>query len=395
MRFCPFLLNGPVPTNFIKIKDLDPRYEIKSETGKYILLVLGAAVLLFILWHLRAIIFFLLVSFVLSLIGRPVVDLLDRVKYREISIPRAISAFAGILILWGFVLLFFRFFIPIIASQARELAFINADAVIGNLEEPILQLETFMLRLGLDAFRDTSIPDFFAQKLNSILNIDFFANIFGSVATLLGNVVIAAFAITFMTFFFLKDDRLFLEGILIFVPTRHEQAVRHVMSSIKYLLMRYFIGILLQITCIIILITSGMLLIGIQFNNALVIGLSVGVFNIIPYIGPVIGAVIGLFIGVVSNIELSFYNEMLPLLTYMLFVFIVVQVIDNILFQPLIYASSVHAHPLEIFIVLMIGGSIAGIIGMFLAIPTYTVLRVIAKEFFNNFKLVKRLTEKI
>ncbi len=374
---------------------MDPRYEIKSETGKYILLVLGAAVLLFILWHLRAIIFFLLVSFVLSLIGRPVVDLLDRVKYREISIPRAISAFAGILILWGFVLLFFRFFIPIIASQARELAFINADAVIGNLEEPILQLETFMLRLGLDAFRDTSIPDFFAQKLNSILNIDFFANIFGSVATLLGNVVIAAFAITFMTFFFLKDDRLFLEGILIFVPTRHEQAVRHVMSSIKYLLMRYFIGILLQITCIIILITSGMLLIGIQFNNALVIGLSVGVFNIIPYIGPVIGAVIGLFIGVVSNIELSFYNEMLPLLTYMLFVFIVVQVIDNILFQPLIYASSVHAHPLEIFIVLMIGGSIAGIIGMFLAIPTYTVLRVIAKEFFNNFKLVKRLTEKI
>jgi predicted PurR-regulated permease PerM len=374
---------------------LDTKFEIRSETGKYIVIVLAVALLLFILWYLRAIIFFLLVSFILSLVGRPVVDLLDRLRYKKVRVPRAISALAGLFLLWGIVLMFFRFFIPIIASQARELANINADAVIGNLNEPIQQLETLMLRLGLDTFRDSSIPEFFAQKLNSILNIDFFSNIFSSLATILGNVFIAAFAISFMTFFFLKDDRLFLEGILIFIPTRHERAVRHVMSSIKLLLMRYFIGILLQITFIIILITSGMLLVGIDFNNALVIGLVVGIFNVIPYIGPVIGATIGIFIGVVTHLDLSFYNEMLPLITYMFIVFVSVQLIDNIIFQPLIYASSVHAHPLEIFIVLMIAGSTAGIVGMFLAIPAYTVIRVIAKEFFNNFKVVKRLTEKI
>jgi predicted PurR-regulated permease PerM len=374
---------------------LDTKFEIRSETGKYIVIVLAVALLLFILWYLRAIIFFLLVSFILSLVGRPVVDLLDKLRYKKVRVPRAISALAGLFLLWGIVLMFFRFFIPIIASQARELANINADAVIGNLNEPIQQLETLMLRLGLDTFRDSSIPEFFAQKLNSILNIDFFSNIFSSLATILGNVFIAAFAISFMTFFFLKDDRLFLEGILIFIPTRHERAVRHVMSSIKLLLMRYFIGILLQITFIIILITSGMLLVGIDFNNALVIGLVVGIFNVIPYIGPVIGATIGIFIGVVTHLDLSFYNEMLPLITYMFIVFVSVQLIDNIIFQPLIYASSVHAHPLEIFIVLMIAGSTAGIVGMFLAIPAYTVIRVIAKEFFNNFKVVKRLTEKI
>ncbi len=374
---------------------MDTRFEIKNETGKYVAIVLGAVVLIFVLWYLRSIIFFLLISFVLSLIGRPVVDLLDRLKYGKFCVPRAVSALLGLLILWGGVLLFFRIFIPIIAIQARELALINADAVIGNLSEPIQQLELFLLRLGLDAFRDISIQDFFTQKLNSILNIEFFANIFSSVATILGNIFIAAFAISFMTFFFLKDDRLFLDGILMFVPTRHEQAVRHIMSSIRYLLMRYFIGILLQITFIIILITTGMLLIGIDFTNSLVIGLAVGVFNVIPYIGPVIGATIGIFIGVVTHLDMSFYNEMLPLLTYMLLVFVCVQLIDNILFQPLIYSSSVHAHPLEIFIVLMIAGSTAGIVGMFLAIPAYTVIRVIAKEFFNNLKLVKRLTEKI
>ncbi|TVR71496.1 MAG: AI-2E family transporter [Marinilabiliales bacterium] len=373
--------------------------EAQTETGKgvvkYIALVIGVAIILWILWYLRAIIFYILVSFVLSLIGRPVVELLDRVKYQRLKVPRWISALLGVLLIWGAVLLFFRVFVPIIAYQASELANINPDAVVNNLDEPIRSIEAFMMTLELDAFRDISIPEFFSEKLNSVLNIDFFTSIFRSLATLLGNIFIAAFAITFMTFFFLKDDRLFLQGLLIFVPTHQESAVLHAMSSIKYLLMRYFIGILLQITCIIILITAGMLIVGIRFNNALMIGLLVGVFNVIPYIGPVIGATLGIFIGVVTHLELSFYTEMLPLLGLMLIVFVTVQLIDNMVFQPLIYASSVHAHPMEIFLVLMIGGTAAGIIGMFLAIPTYTVIRVFAKEFFNNFKVVKRLTEKI
>lgn len=374
---------------------MDKKPERKIGTGKYIAIAFGAAVILFILWYLRSLIFYILISFVLSLIGRPVVDLLDRLKYKKIRVPRALSALLGLLILWGLVLLFFRVFIPTIAFQASELASINADAVIRNLEEPIQQLETFVQRLELDVFRDISITEFASEKLNSVLNMEFFTGIFRSLAMLLGNIFIAAFAISFMTFFFLKDDRLFLEGVLIFVPTEHERAVKHAMSSIRYLLMRYFIGILLQITCIIILITIGMFIAGIRFNTALVIGLIVGVFNVIPYIGPVIGATLGIFIGIVTHLELSFYSEMLPMLGYMLIVFGSVQLIDNMAFQPLIYASSVHAHPMEIFLVLMIAGSTAGILGMFLAIPAYTVIRVFAKEFFNNFKLVKRLTEKI
>lgn len=369
--------------------------EAKSGVVKYIALILGAIITIFIIWYLRSLIFFILVSFVLSLVGRPIVDLLDRVKYERFRVPRILSALLGVVVLWGALLLFFRVFIPIIAFQASELSTVNTEVVMGNLDEPIQQLEGFMQRLELDAFRDLSITEFISEKLNSILNIDFFTNIFGSLAKLLGNIFIAAFAITFMTFFFLKDDRLFLEGLLIFVPTEHERAVRHAMSSIKYLLMRYFIGILLQITFIIILITIGMLIVGIKFNNALVIGLLVGVFNVIPYIGPVIGATLGIFIGIVTHLEMAFYAEMLPLLGYMLIVFACVQLIDNMVFQPLIYASSVHAHPMEIFLVLMIAGSTAGIVGMFLAIPAYTVIRVFAKEFFNNFKLVKRLTEKI
>ena len=88
-------------------------------------------------------------------------------------------------------------------------------------------------------------------------------------------------------------------------------------------------------------------------------------------------------------------SETLPLLGWMTLVFGTVQILDNVLFQPLIYSSSVKAHPLEIFLVIMAAGSMAGIVGMILAIPVYTIIRVIAKEFFENMKLVRKLTESL
>lgn len=368
---------------------------MKEGIGKYILIGLGIAALVFIFWYFRLIIAYILIAVVLSLVGKPLVDLLNKVRYKKFYLPVWFNALVTVIVLWGVFFLFFRLFVPVVASQASSLAKIDVEAVVSNLEEPMRQLDQTLQSLNLDEFRDKSLPDFAKEKLAEILNFNVISGFFGSLATLLGNIFIAVFAITFITFFFLKDNDLFVEGVIVLVPSKHEEATRKVISSIKYLLTRYFAGILLQITCIIILITIGLWIVGVGFQTALVIGLLVGVFNVIPYVGPLIGMILGLSLGIVTHLEMNFYTEMLPMLGFMLLVFILVQVIDNILFQPLIYASSVLAHPLEIFLVLLIAGSVAGILGMFLAIPAYTVIRVIAKEFFNNFKLVKRLTENI
>jgi predicted PurR-regulated permease PerM len=141
--------------------------------------------------------------------------------------------------------------------------------------------------------------------------------------------------------------------------------------------------------------TIGLSIIGIEFNHAVLIGLFCGLFNVIPYLGPWMGAIVGLLIGAALNINASFMEHTLPLLGMMTIVFLSVQIIDNVLFQPLIYSSSVKAHPLEIFLVIMAAGSMAGVLGMFLAIPTYTIIRVVAKEFFDNMKLVRKLTESL
>ena len=188
---------------------------------------------------------------------------------------------------------------------------------------------------------------------------------------------------------------MFTGGILLFIPTRHEERFIKFLTGTKKLLSRYFIGILFQVTGITILVTLGMTIIGLKFQLAAVIGLTAGVMNVIPYIGPLIGISIGLLLGIANHLSMNFYQELLPLLGYMTLVFIIVQIIDNVLFQPVIYGTSVKAHPLEIFLVILIAGSLAGIPGMILAIPFYTVIRVFAGEFFNQFKIVKKITEKI
>jgi predicted PurR-regulated permease PerM len=155
------------------------------------------------------------------------------------------------------------------------------------------------------------------------------------------------------------------------------------------------VGILLQMTGVLTLVTLGMTMVGVGFRHGLVIGLLAAVLNIIPYLGPWMGAAVGIILGVATHLGLDFTTQLVPMMGYMALVFIITQITDNIVFQPVIFGTSVYAHPIEIFIVIMMAGSLAGIVGMILAIPTYTVIRVFAKEFFNNFRVVQKLTEKI
>jgi predicted PurR-regulated permease PerM len=95
--------------------------------------------------------------------------------------------------------------------------------------------------------------------------------------------------------------------------------------------------------------------------------------------------------GVASHINQDF----VPLIYYMIIVEAITHLIDNVVFQPVIFSNSVRAHPLEIFIVILAAGFAAGVPGMILGIPTYTVIRVFAREFFNNFKPIQKITSSL
>jgi len=135
-----------------------------------------------------------------------------------------------------------------------------------------------------------------------------------------------------------------------------------------------------------------MTIVGIDFKQALVMGVIIGILNVIPYVGPWIGLFIALIMGIASHINMDFNEVVVPLITYIIMVEIITNLIDNVVLQPVIFSNSVKAHPLEIFIVVLASGFAAGIPGMILGIPTYTVLRVFAREFFYNFKAIQKIT---
>jgi len=362
---------------------------------RYLFVTLGIILIGLTLWYFKSIVAYILISAVLSIIGRPIVDLLERIHYKNIRIPKAIAALFTVALIWFLIILFFRIFVPLIANQINTLSAVDVNTLVTKFKDPLDKLNQFIVKYYISGTDALTIEQYLSEKALVFLNGTFLSNLFGSIAGLVGNVFIAVFSISFITFFFLKDESLFYNGIMVFIPDDFSPKFAHAMSSIKKLLTRYFVGIIIEVTGVITLVSIGLMIVGINFQSALVIGLIAGIFNVVPYVGPLIGSTLGIIIGFATHLHLDFYSELLPLLIFMAIVFSIVQIIDNVVFQPFIYSSSVNAHPLEIFLVIMIAASLAGITGMILAVPTYTLLRVFAKEFFNNFKVVKKLTEKI
>jgi len=357
-----------------------------------LLIFLGILLLLAIAWFFRNIVVYILVSGVFSIMGRPLVDLFCRIRIRKWNFPRALSALFTLAILWGIIILFFVIFVPLVTRQINYFSTIDSGKIVQLIEGPINKIENLFRSFNKDITDQISLQDYFIAKVSAVLNINMIQNFLGSVVGILGNVLVAIFSITFITFFFLKDQHLFFESILMWVPDKYTENVTRALYSIKNLLTRYFIGIVIQSTCIMILIDIGMTIAGIDFQQALVMGLILGILNVIPYVGPWLGLFIAIIMGVAAHINQDFTTVVIPLVYYMIIVEAVTHLIDNVVFQPVIFSNSVKAHPLEIFIVVLASGFAAGIPGMILGIPAYTVLRVFAREFFYNFKAVQKIT---
>ncbi|MCE5346275.1 MAG: AI-2E family transporter [Bacteroidales bacterium] len=364
-------------------------------TLRNVLILFGILLLLACAWYFRNIVAYILVSGVFSIMGRPLVDLFCKIRIKRWAFPRSLSALFTLIIIWGSIVLFFVVFIPLLTTQINYFSTIDSSKIVQLIGGPITKVENLFRAFNKEITNDLSIQDYITGKISGVLNINLIQNFLGSVINILGNIIIAIFSITFITFFFLKDQHLFFELILIWVPDKFTGNVSRALYSIKKLLTRYFIGIVIQSTCIMTLITIGMTIAGIDFQQALVMGLILGILNVIPYVGPWLGLFIAIIMGVASHINQDFTTVVVPLVTYMIIVEAVTHLIDNVIFQPVIFSNSVKAHPLEIFIVVLASGYAAGIPGMILGIPAYTVLRVFAREFFYNFKAVQKITSSL
>jgi len=356
--------------------------------GSVILFLAG----ILLAWKFSFLIFYILIAAIVSFIGQPMVRYFDRLTLIKWKMPHSVSVLLTLFILFTSFLSLFAIFVPLIVKQAQTIALIDMNQVAAQLQEPLLWLEEELQLLGVVPGNQT-LQSFLAEKAKSIVSVTNITGVLNQVFSFAGSFFVGLFSVLFIAFFFLKEESMFENMLLAIVPVKHHEAVRNVVDDSKRLLMRYFVGLIGELLGVMTLITVGLWMFGIE--NALLFGFFGGLMNIIPYLGPVIGTFLGLLLGASTTLAAGEFNQLLPDLVKIGGVFIVANYIDNLLLQPLIYSSSVKAHPLEIFFVIIIGGSLAGIPGMLLAIPVYTVARVIGKEFFSRFRVVKKLTEDI
>ena len=355
--------------------------------GLALMSIIGA-----VLWYFREVVVYILVSAVLAIIGRPLVGLLCRIKGKRLSMPRWLAAAITLILLWLVIGGLLSLIIPLVAGKVYELSSLDLRSALEGVEAPLTKLQSYISTIFVLPETHFSISEVIVSNLRQFLNYDTVNSVVSSIINTGMSTVVVLFSVSFITFFFLKEDGLFSAMVSAIFPEKYNENVHRAIDKVTVLLSRYFTGLLTESLIISTIIAVVLLLFGMQIENACFIAVIMGMLNVIPYAGPAVGVLVSIFIGIVSPIDGCTIAYTLAVI---LSTICVVKGIDDFVLQPTIYSSKVSAHPLEIFIVILMAGSVGGIVGLLVAVPSYTVLRVFAKEFFSEVSLVRKLTKEI
>ncbi|MEK6155395.1 AI-2E family transporter [Flavobacteriaceae bacterium 3-367] len=344
----------------------------------------GIVLLCYFLYQISSVLVYITIAVIVSLIGRPIVLFLRRrLKFRN-----TLAVIVTMLLLVGILVGIIALFIPLLVQQGQNLSLLNIEAMQANVESLYREVTDYLGVSTSDI--EESIKE---SKIFANLDFGFVPNFLNSFVGVLGSFSVGLFSVLFIVFFFLKDSKLFEDALMVLVPDGKERRLKSSINTIKDLLSRYFVGLVLQILILFIIYTAVLLIFGIE--NAVVIAFLCALLNLIPYIGPIIGGVLMLTLTMTSNIGSDFSTVILPKTLYVMIGFVLGQLVDNFFSQPRIFSQSVKSHPLEIFLIIIIGGLLFGVTGMIVAVPGYTAIKVVLKEFLAENKIVKSLTKNL
>ena len=370
---------------------MEKQSNINKLAGYLINLGMTAAIILFC-WYFRNTLIYVVLSFVVSLVCRPLMKGLRRLTIKGKCAPDWLLAIFSIFIVLGGLILVITQIIPVVVNIIRDASlFSNMHLPEGNLIDNINGWVVSLIPGLAPDFDAVGVVLGHLKGLTSHFSI---TGVLGSVVSVVADIGVGLFAVVFISFFFVKDEGLFRRIVTALTPDRIEASVADAIGDIDHLLSRYFVGLIIEMAGVALVDFLGLLGIArIGFGYALGIGFIAGLLNIIPYVGPLIGEVLGVLLCVVlkygAGVGLDVNIWMFAVIV--LAIMLTAQLIDNFVLQPLIYSSSIQATPLEIFIVMLMAGHMGGAVGMLAAIPAYTVVRVIAGRFFYDQKIVRRL----
>ncbi len=326
------------------------------------------------------IISYLFLAFILMLIGKPVMTAIGRIRIFKRQMPRAVSAALTILIFILVLLLSVFFFVPSLVKELRVLQNIDYDKLMVNLTVFLNELQTFLYEKDFISDGQTLVG-IVVGWVKGWLDLGAISHVLTNVVSSTGSFFFGLFAVFFIAFFFLKDDLHIENTLKIFFNKKYVNRLTEVVENITHLLSRYFTGIVIKTVIMTLLLYVGFALFGVK--GALLMALIGGITNIIPYLGPFIGWGIVCLFGLTNSIGTGMYTDILPMILKVSLTFISANAVDNLILGPVIYSQSIKAHPVEVFLVTILGGRIAGMGGMVLGIPVYTIIRIAVIEIYR------------
>ena len=367
-----------------------------DKLAKYILMAAGIIIVGAICWYFKSVIIYILAAVVVSLIAKPVMKLLQKIQIKGRKLPDWFLAAFTLLVIVSLLLAVITMIIPIVSSIVKGISLSNIESAAGQISVPLANLNEMLRNAFPSLGSEFKIETALLAEIQKLFDVSKVSSIIGSATSFLSSFGVGLFSVVFIGFFFIKDDDTFTNIVRALVPDRHEKNAAAAISDIGHLLSRYFIGVMIEVTGVALINFLGLWLIArLGINAALGLAFMTGILNIIPYVGPLLGGALGTILGLILKyssavpigLDVSFWTFTIILIA----IFCFTQLIDNFLYQPVIYSTSIKAKPLEIFIVLLIVGHIGGPLAMIVAIPCYTVARVIAFRFFRRFKAIRRL----
>lgn len=355
------------------------------------------AIVALICWYFRNIIIYLVLAAVIALIGRPIYKSLSRITIAGRHLPDGLSAALTIITIFGALFCVVGMIFPVVNAVISDISKAHVETMARAVSAPLYSLNQWLVHTFPKLGYSFTVENFLFEQVQGMIDVSIFSSMVGSLASFLASLSVAVFAMIFISFFFIRNPRLFSDIVVAFIPEGLDDKARKSLGEVDHLISRYFIGLITEVLGVSILNFLGLLLIArMGFRYSIGIAFMTGMLNIIPYIGPLIGGVIGVSLSIVIKyacatsfgLAVSF-PAFVAVLTA---IFVVTQLVDNYVYQPLIYSNSIKAHPLEIFVVLLMAGQVGGMTGMLVAIPAYTVIRVFAVQFFGDKKPIRMLT---
>jgi predicted PurR-regulated permease PerM len=359
--------------------------------NKLFFIILIIAVIGYLAWYFSGILICVIVAAVISIIGNPLVELLDKVRIGKIKMPHSLRVILTLLLIITVSFGLFTFFIPLVINEVTLISSIDWNKLVEYYSNEIKWVQNILVQTGFIR-KGLTIDMLLKANLTKFLDFSLFSNIVSGVVSFTGTFFFHFFTILFLSFFFLNDITMLPRLLLLLIPEKYGEQTKNVMYRSKILLSRYFIGLIINVLVMIVSYAIALTITGAR--GALVIAFFGGIVNIIPYIGPFIAIGTGIILGVTGVISAGFYGSIGSMALGILIAMVIVILLDNFVYGPMIQGRSVKAHPVEIFLVIIAAGSLGGIPAMIVAVPGYAFLRIIASEFFSQFRLIQKMKER-